>query len=373
MSLGTVRRAVVKVGSAVLTEGGSLSWDALARLVRQTASLRLRGVETLLVVSGAVAAGYRGLGLDEPPREVVDRQAAASIGQPKLLAMLSGLFSAQGLEIAQLLLSAEDIEDRRRFLSARHTVQRLLAQGVVPVINENDAVSDDEIKVGDNDHLAALVAQLSSADLLVMLSTVDGVRRDGGEGPRFASISAGENVDEHLGENRSSTGVGGMQAKVAAARLASRHGTPALIARGDVADVLELALRGADVGTWFPPAEHGLTARKRWIAVRSRSRGALIVDAGAARALRDRGASLLARGIVAVEGEFTRGARVEIRDAEGACFAVGLASYDAREIERVAGASAEAFHDLLGYRYVDEIVHRDDLVLLSEAQVRELS
>jgi glutamate 5-kinase len=366
--VGEVRRAVVKVGSAVLTDRGRLSKPALVRLVEQTSALTRHRVEAVLVVSGAVAAGYRQLGLEAPPVDVVDRQAAASIGQPELMSILGRQFGRSGISIAQLLLSADDIEDRRRFLSARHTLQRLLARGIVPVINENDAVSDDEIKVGDNDHLSALTAQLVSADLLVMLTSIDGIRRDGGAGKRFTTIPPDLDVRDHLAAERSKTGVGGMQAKLAAARLASRYGIATVIASGHDPKVLDSVLEGKDVGTLFPPSTHGLSSRKRWIAVRSRSRGAVRIDDGAARAIVERGASLLPRGVVGVDGRFTKGARIEILDAAGRCIAVGLASYGAREIERVMGLPAADLERVLGYRYLDEIVHRDDLVLMTSSK-----
>lgn len=361
--LATVESVVVKVGSAVLAGTGSVDPAALARLAEDVKSLQARGIRVVLVVSGAVASGYASLGLDRPPSEVVARQAAASIGQPRLMAALAQAFAAHGLHVAQLLLGAEDIEHRRRFLSARHTMLHLLHAGVIPVINENDALSDDERRVGDNDHLAALVTTLVGAELLVLLSQTDGVRRDKGEGERVQCVDDAEALLEHVGRKRSSTGVGGMGAKLSAARLAARSGVATVIADGRSAGVLGRLFAGEDLGTLILPRSWDHSARKRWIAVRTRSRGTLYVDEGAARALRETKASLLPRGVVRVEGSFTIGARVEIRDAEGSWIGVGLVSYDSDEIRRLLGRNARDIESILGYRYVSEIVQREDLVL----------
>jgi len=362
-SLADVDTAVVKVGSSVLAGTGRLDPDAIHALVRSVVALRERGLRVVLVVSGAVAAGYVALGLQRPPSDVVARQAAASIGQPRLMEALVRAFAAHGLDAAQLLMSAEDIEDRRRFLSARHTLLHLLDAGVVPVINENDALSDDERSVGDNDHLAALVTSVVGAELLCLLSSTDGVRRDGGAGERIAVTHDASLLVEHVGDERSATGVGGMGAKLSAARIAARSGVATVIADGRDPTVLPRLLDGEDLGTLILPGSWDGSARRRWIAVRSRSRGTITVDAGAAEALLTRKASLLASGIVAVEGAFTMGARVEIRGPGESWIGVGLVSYSADEIRRLQGHKAEEIEQILGYRYVREIIAREDLVL----------
>ncbi len=371
--LGRVERLVVKVGSAVIAGGGRPSPRVIADLAYEVSVLQHRGVQVVMVVSGAVAAGYEALGLPSPPGGVVERQAAASIGQPRLMALFARAFARHRVGVAQLLMTAEDIENRRRFLSARHTLQRLLTGGVVPIINENDALSDDESKVGDNDHLAALVSNLVSAQALILLSTAEGVGADGGRGPVISTVEPADPVERHVGPARSETGVGGMAAKVSAARLASSGGVWTLIAGGREPQVLVRLIAGEPLGTLFVPAESRLTARKRWIALRTRSRGVIRVDAGARQAIREGGASLLPSGVVGVQGEFAMGARVELQDADGCTFAVGLASYPSDAIRRLQGRRRDEFKAVLGYEYVREIISRDDMVILNGAGSERLA
>ena len=308
------------------------------------------------------------------------------MGQYQLMTMFAREFEKCDTVVAQLLMMQEDIEDRRRFLSARHTLQELLSRGILPIINENDPLADDEAKIGDNDHLAALVTSLITADLLVILSTVAGVLRFGdevetkdgagapgrgeeGDGPALtaeviSTIEVGSEIDRHITDDQSETGVGGMRAKVRAARLASDWGVPTVIASGKEPGLLSRVVGGEGVGSLFVPSGKRLTERKRWIAIRTRSRGSIAVDDGAKRALIERGASLLPAGIVEVEGEFGIGERVDLLHGHGQVFAVGLVSYSASEIRRMKGRQSEEFLEVLGYKYVEEIVHREDLVLL---------
>ena len=310
------------------------------------------------------------MGSDRPPVSVVERQAAAAVGQYQLMTMFASVFEERATVVAQLLMMQDDIEDRRRFLSARHTLQELLSRGILPIVNENDPLADDEAKIGDNDHLAALVTSLITADLLVILSTVAGVLRfrdelEAKEGAEVIStIEVGSEIDDHITDDQSETGVGGMKAKVRAARLASDWGVPTVIASGKEPGLLSRIVSGEDVGSLFVPADKRLTERKRWIAIRTRSVGSISVDDGAKRALVERGASLLPAGIVEVEGEFGIGERVDLLDGSGQAFAVGLVSYPASEIQRMKGRQSEEFLEVLGYKYVEEIVHREDLVLL---------
>lgn len=362
--LTRVRRIVVKVGSAVIAGRGRLRPRVIADLAYDVTHLRHQGYDVIMVVSGAVAAGFAHMGLSAPPAAVVERQAAASIGQPRLMNVLAQAFARQRVHVAQLLMTAWDIEDRRRFLSARHTMQTLLAHGVVPIINENDALSDDETKVGDNDHLAALVTNLVSAQLLVVLSQVQGLHADGGAGPLIPEVGADEAIEHHIGGMTSETGVGGMAAKVRAARLASHWGVPTIIACGTQPGLLPRVVAGEPIGTLFMPREHNLTSRKKWIAVRARSRGVIVVDAGARRAIAESGASLLPSGITGVRGRFPMGARVELQGPNGKAFAVGLVSYNSDEIRRLQGRKLKEFKEVLGYEYVKEIINRDDLVVL---------
>ena len=372
---GELRRVVVKVGSGIIAPAGRLDPLVIERIAKDVTALRDKGLEVVMVVSGAVAAGYLGMGKDRPPVSVVERQAAAAVGQYQLMTMFASVFEKRDTVVAQLLMMQDDIEDRRRFLSARHTMQELLSRGVLPIINENDPLADDEAKIGDNDHLAALVTSLITADLLVILSTVAGVLRLGdevvaedGEAEDGASvistIEVGSKIDKHITDDQTETGVGGMRAKVRAARLASDWGVPTVIASGIEPGLLSRVVSGEEVGSLFVPAKKRLTERKRWIAIRTRSRGSIAVDDGAKRALVERGASLLPAGIVEVEGGFGIGERVDLLDGSGQAFAVGLVSYPALEIRRMKGRQSDEFLEVLGYKYVEEIVHREDLVLL---------
>jgi glutamate 5-kinase len=269
--------------------------------------------------------------------------------------------------VAQVLLTADDLDHRTRYLNARHTLQTLLHHGVVPIVNENDSVSFDEIKMGDNDHLSALVTTLVSADLLIMLTVVEGLHRGGPHGEIIPRIAADTDAGAHVARAISATGVGGMSTKVAAALLVGESGVPTIIAAGTRKGVLRAIIGGQEVGTFFEPrpdVRRGrLDPRRRWLATATRARGSILVDDGARRALIERGASLLPSGIIAVEGRFESGAVVRICDAQGTAFARGLASYASDEIERVRGRKGAELPAILGYRYIDEIVHRNDLVI----------
>jgi len=363
--LGKLRRVVVKVGSGIIAPAGRLDPPVIERIAKDVTAVRDTGLEVVLVVSGAVAAGHLGMGGDQPPTTVVGRQAAAAVGQYQLMTMFAHEFENCDTVVAQLLMMQDDIENRRRFLSARHTLQELLSRGILPIINENDPLADDEAKIGDNDHLAALVTSLTTADLLVILSIVPGVLRFGDDGEQVIStIEVGSEIDRHITDDQSETGVGGMRAKVRAARLASDWGVPTVIASGKEPGLLEEIVNGEEVGSLFVPGMKRLTERKRWIAIRTRSRGAIVVDDGAKNALVERGASLLPIGIVDVQGDFGIGARIDLLDGSGKAFAVGLVSYPASEIQRMKGRKSADFKNVLGYEYVEEIVHREDLVLL---------
>ena len=254
---GKLRRVVVKVGSGIIAPAGRLDPLVIERIAKDVTGLRDPGLEVVLVVSGAVAAGYLGMGRDQPPITVVERQAAAAVGQYQLMTMFAHEFEKCDTVVAQLLMMQEDIEDRRRFLSARHTLQELLSRGILPIINENDPLADDEAKIGDNDHLAALVTSLITADLLVILSTVAGVLRFGDEvgAEVISTIEVGSEIDRHITDDQSETGVGGMRAKVRAARLASDWGVPTVIASGKEPGLLSRVVGGEGVGSLSCRAE----------------------------------------------------------------------------------------------------------------------
>ncbi|HRX83507.1 MAG TPA: glutamate 5-kinase [Phycisphaerae bacterium] len=361
--LDPARVVVVKIGSAVLTRDGRLHRPALARLGAEIAELRRTGRRVIIVSSGAVASGLQPLGLSSMPKAIVDKQAAAAVGQQILMAAWAEAFRKERVAVAQVLLTADDLDHRTRYLNARHTLQNLLHHGVVPIVNENDSVSYDEIKMGDNDHLSALVTLLVSADLLIMLTVVDGLRRGGLDGPVIPLVAADDEVSTHVARGKSATGIGGMATKVAAAALVGRSGVPAIIAPGTRKGVLRTLISGEEVGTLFEPRTRRLDPRRRWLATATRARGSLLVDDGARRALVERKASLLPAGIVRVEGRFASGAVVRICDAAGEPFARGLVSYASDEIDRVRGCKGAELPQILGYRYVDEIVHRNDMVI----------
>ena len=357
------KRIVVKVGSAVIAGNGRLRSKVIADLAYNITVAQHRGYEIVLVVSGAVAAGFQELGLEKPPTTVVERQASASVGQYKLMTTFAKSFAKHRVGVAQILMTEADIENRRRFLSARHTLQWLIKSGVVPIINENDPLGDDEAKIGDNDHLAALVTGVVSADLLILLSVVPGVYKNGQTGEIIDCVDVGSSIDEHITSSMSEGGVGGMAAKVSAARLASRGGVPTIIADGTSADTIPRLLNGESIGTKFMPRAGKLSLRKRWIALRMKSRGVICLDDGAKNAIVDRGASLLPSGITGVTGKFSMGERVDIHDATGEAVAVGLVSYSADEIRRMQGKRRSDYEAVLGYKYVDEIINRDDMVI----------
>ena len=370
LSLMRVRRVVVKVGTRVLasTESG-LEEGRLRRLARQVAAFRKQGREVLLVSSGAIAAGLAKLGLHRRPRAMPAKQAAAAVGQSRLMWAYEKAFSRHGLTVAQVLLTRDDLANRRRFLNARATLQTLLAQGVIPVINENDTVAVEEIRFGDNDTLAALVTNLIEADLLVILSDVDGLyTADPRKDPAARLIPVVERVTPEVlamaGEARTQEGTGGMLSKVLTARRVARSGLPTVILNGTRGQALSRLLAGRPAGTLFLPTETRLTSRKHWIAYTLRPKGRVVVDEGARRAVVERGKSLLPSGLLRVEGHFGIGDAVVCADERGRVFAKGLANYSSAEMARLCKVKTSQIQDVLGYTYTDEIIHRDNLVVL---------
>ncbi len=368
--LKKVKRVVIKIGSRVLTsEENGLDAGVIGRLAAQVAKLREGGCEVIMVSSGAIAAGRKELGLMEKPRTIPQKQAAASIGQSRLMRAYEEAFSVHGHKVAQILLTRDDLVDRQRFLNARATLDTLLSFGIIPVINENDTVAVEEIKFGDNDNLSALVTNLTEAHLLVILTDIDGLydadprlNADARLVPLVRAIT--KELERAAGGTGSTVGTGGMATKLAAAKKVGKSGVPTIMVNGRTPGILEKALGGDEVGTLILPAREILNRRKHWIAYTLRPRGRIIVDEGARKVLAQQGRSLLPSGIVRVEGEFERGACVRVCDPDGVEFARGIADYSHGEIERVLGHKSREIEMILGYRYGDEIIHRDNLVVL---------
>ena len=359
-------RLVVKIGSSSLTDAdGGLHSEHLDELVRALVRNVRAGVQLILVSSGSIAAGTPALGLRRPPRDLATQQAAASVGQGILVAHYSDQFGQHGIRVGQVLLTAEDLIRRTHYRNAQRTLARLLELGVLPIVNENDTVATDEIRFGDNDRLAALVAHVVQADGLVLLTDIDGLYDRPPSRPDARRIdtirSAADMAGVTVGGRGSGIGRGGMVTKAQAALMASEAGIPVVLTR---ADQVSEALLGRPTGTVFEPSGRRRSPRQMWLAHATTARGAVHIDEGAVRALRDRQASLLAAGVLKVSGNFVAGEPVDIVDPDGVPVARGLVGYDADEFERLVGRTTAELIAQFGPDYEREIVHRDDLVLL---------
>ena len=379
MSTGTdlrYPRVVAKLGTNLLTGGGEgLDLAMMGSLVGQIAELHRQGVQVLVVTSGAIAAGREALGLSRVRKDIPFKQVLAAVGQGRLMQSYRELFEPHGIQVAQALIANSDLDDREGYLNVRNTLEGLLELGVVPVINENDVVAVEEIGpvvFGDNDRLSAMVANLVDADLLAILSDIDGLytadpRRD----PYAELVPRVERIDRGIERLAGGTGPrggrGGMVTKIQAAKAATSSGVAVVIANGRVPDILVRLARGEALGTLFEPTATKLDSRRRWMLTGIGSRGRIVIDEGAARALTADHRSLLPAGIRSLEGEFGRGDLVEIYDDQGASVGCGLTNYSAVEVSKIKGARSTELQRLLGYRYGDEVVHRNDLVLFDRA------
>lgn len=364
------RRIVVKLGTSVLT-GGSKSLDRaqMVELSRQCAVLHRQGRDLILCTSGAIAAGRERLSFPKLPDTVTNKQMFAAVGQSRLMFEWERFFEIYGLNVGQLLLTRADVEDRRRFLNARDTLQALLEQRIIPVVNENDAVATAEIKVGDNDNLSALVALLAEADLLLLLTDQPGLfTADPRLNPDAQLIPEVKAIDKTLrdlaGGSISGLGIGGMGTKLQAADVARRSGADVVIAAGRTPNVILRIVSGEAVGTRFPALETPLESRKRWIFAGPTPSGSLTVDAGASRALRNQGRSLLPAGITGVQGRFQRGDTVSILQPGGEELARGISRYSDQELRQILGYRSDDIANRLGYDYGPVAVHRNDLILV---------
>jgi len=364
------RRWVVKIGSALLTaDGRGLDRQILGRWVDQLADWVTGGRELVIVSSGAVAEGMARMGWRRRPTTLHELQAAAAIGQMGLVQAWESCFQRRELHTAQVLLTHDDLTDRRRYLNARSTLRTLLDLGVVPVVNENDTVANEELRFGDNDTLAALVANLLEADLLILLTDQEGLfdadPRKHPDAKLITSARVGDPaLDSIAGGSASGLGQGGMITKVRAARLAARSGTPTVIASGARAEVLRQIAAGEDAGTLLTPSQGADAARKRWLAGHLKVAGRLVLDEGAIRVLRESGCSLLAVGVRSVVGDFVRGEVVSCVAEDGREVARGLVNYGAEEARRIIGQPSSRIESILGYVDEEELIHRDNLVLV---------
>jgi glutamate 5-kinase len=365
-----MKRLVVKIGSNILAdEKEGLNTKRISSIAADIAELKNEGYEVVIVSSGAVAAGMRKLGLKQKPRDIQLKQAAAAVGQSSLMWAYEKSFGDFNVKVAQVLLTQEDFSDRKRYINSKNTLLTLLSYGVVPIVNENDTVATDEIRFGDNDNLAALVSVLTEADRLVILSDVEGLYT---EDPRFNPgaelVSCVEEITAEIekssGRAGSSVGTGGMYSKVLAAKKAVSHCIPVNIISGKKKGLIKAILNGKQHGTFFRPGPCRLSHRKGWIAYSSRTKGSLVLDDGAVRALTGMGKSLLPSGIISVDGDFDLGDAVNCADLRGRRIAKGIVNYSSSDIRKIMGKKTSEIERILGYKYSDEAIHRDNLVVL---------
>ncbi len=359
---------MVKVGSNVLTEDHGLNITAIQSISRQICALIESGLEVILVSSGAMASGIKKVGLDKRPDEIPKRQAIAAVGQAGLIMEYEKAFARYHKKVAQILLTGDDLNNRKRYLNARNTLCTLLSWHVVPIVNENDTVMIEEIQFGDNDNLAAMITLLMDADILINLTDIDGLYNkdprtnlDAELIPVVPTIKS--DIEKYAGSIPGALGTGGMLSKITAARKVTSAGVPMVIANGGKPDVLKKLFSGKDLGTFFVSKKKKLKSRKCWIAFTLQPKGIITIDEGAARAILNRGKSLLPSGIVGVEGEFNVGAPVEFRKGAGEKLGTGLVNYSSADIRKIMGLKSNQIKDRLGYKPYDDVIHRDNLAI----------
>ena len=372
-TLKGVRKVIVKVGSAVLTGKEGLDLQIIEQLVGEMADLIKKGYHIVLVTSGAIASGKHRMGISSPLKSIPQKQAAAAIGQGRLMRVYSNSFGKHGVHVAQILLTMSDLTERKRFLNIRNTLSTLLEWGVIPIINENDTVAVEEIKFGDNDNLAAMIANAIEAQLVINLTMTEGffdrnpaISKDARRVPVIREIT--KEIEAAASEEGTAEGSGGMRSKVLAAKKVTAFGIPYIIAQGKKAGILQDIFAGKDTGTLFLPAREPLNSRKYWIAFTLRSQGKLTVNQGARIAIIEAGKSLLPSGIIDVEGNFTIGDPVSCVDLQGIAFAKGIVNYSAAEIRMIMGLKSSKICQVLGYKDYDEIIHRDNMAVMEHGK-----
>jgi len=376
LSVATARRIVVKIGSNVLTENNGLNLKAIRSITRQVCRLIDEGREVILVSSGAMASGVKKIGLRARPDELPKRQAVAAVGQAGLIREYEKAFSRYDKKVAQILLTSEDLSSRKRYLNARNTLYTLLSWQVVPVINENDTVSVEEIKLGDNDNLAAMITLLMDADILINLTDIEGlfnkdprIHSDAQLIPIVTTIT--RSTEQYASEIPGALGTGGMISKIKAARKVNSAGVPMVIAKGDQPNILIKLFSGKAHGTFFVPGKTKLASRKCWIAFSLKPVGSIKIDDGAADAILKNGKSLLPSGIIAVESDFNIGAPVEFRNRKNEILGIGLVNYSAADIRKIMGLKSSQIKAHLGHKAYDEVIHRDNLAITCENPAQE--
>ncbi len=364
----TAGRIVVKLGSNVITAKNGLDLKVIESISDQISTLMDRGIEVILVSSGAQAAGLRKMGMTARPTEMPKRQAIAAMGQSGLMMAYENSFGRQGKKVAQILLTAEDLNNRKRYLNARNTLNTLIEWKVVPIINENDTIMVEEIKLGDNDNLSAMITLLMDADFLFILTDIEGLYdKDPRRFPDAQLISKvttfNKEIEEYAGHIPGTLGTGGMLSKIKAAKKVTSAGIPMVVVKGNIKNVLLDLFQGGSHGTYFVPKNKKLASRKCWIAHTLAPKGSLLIDDGAVRAVRENGKSLLPIGVVKVEGEFEEGASVAFKTLTNEIIGIGLVNYRSSDVELIKGLKTSQIEACLGSKHYDEVIHRNNLVL----------
>ena len=374
--IAKVKKVIVKIGSAVLTGKDGLDLAIIEQLVEEIAQLVQNGCQVVIVTSGAIASGKHRMGITGALKSIPQKQAAAAIGQGRLMRLYATAFAKHELHVAQILLTMSDLTDRKRFLNIRNTLSTLMEWGVIAIINENDTVAVEEIKFGDNDNLAAMIAPLIDAHLLINLTSTEGLYSSNPAQSHDARLiplvrEVTEEIEAAATDDTTTVGLGGMKSKVLAAKKVTAYGIPYIIAPGKKKGVLKDIFAGKDRGTLFLPADKPMNSRKYWIAFTLKARGKLFLDEGAKKAILEKGKSLLPSGIVDLEGNFEIGDPVTCADAEGIAFATGLVNYSAADIRKIMGAKTSGIASLLGHKDYDEIIHRDNLAVTKQTAKRK--
>jgi len=369
--IAQAKKILIKVGSAVLTGHDGLDLDIINSLVEQMAALVEKGHTVVLVTSGAIVSGKHRLQLTDQLKSIPEKQAAAAVGQGRLMRVYSKAFEKNNLYVAQILLTLSDLTDRRRFLNIRNTLSTLTEWKAIPIINENDTVAVDEIKFGDNDNLAAMIANMIDADLLIILTTTDGLFDKNPAASKHARLISlvkkiTPEIEAAATDETSSSGTGGMKSKILAAKKVTAMGIPCIIAPGKRKNVLLDLMAGKEIGTLLMPRAKRLNSKKFWIAFTLKSKGRLIIDEGAEKALIDQGKSLLPSGVMDVEGHFNPGDPVSCISRDGTPLAKGLSNYSSEDIKKIKGLKTSQISSVLGHKDYDEIIHRDNLVVIQQ-------